>query len=129
MEDNHLLSDNQQGFRSKWSCLSQLLSHYNEVISSLEQAFDTVDRFLLSQHMKKAGITEKAAVWLFRFLDGRTQQVITDKQISTPAPVKSGVPQGTVLGPQLFLLMINSLTEEDISSRIGIFADDTRVNL
>ena len=127
-------------FDPKRSCLSQLLQHYNEIILSLEQgkihevvyldfskAFDTVDRFILSRHLLKAGIREKAATWLFKFLDGRTQQVITDNLISTPTTVKSGVPQGTVLGPQLFLIMINSISEEEISSKIGIFADDTRI--
>ena len=106
------------------------MKHYTEVIESLEQgqvydvlyldfskAFDTVDRYLLANHMKKAGIVNKAATWIFRFLDGRTQQIITENQILAPAPVKSGVPQGTVLGPQLFLLMINSITEEELESQ------------
>ena len=140
MEKNNILSDAQHGFRRNRSCLSQLLQHYNDIIASLEEgkihyvvyldfskAFDTVDRFILSQHMMKAGIKDKAATWIFRFLDGRTQQVITENIISTPTAVKSGVPQGTVLGPQLFLLMINTITEEELSSKIGIFADDTRV--
>ena len=140
MENKNILSEAQHGFRSKHSCLSQLLKHYNEVIESLEagqthdviyldfsKAFDTVDRYILSRHMLNAGISSKAATWIFRFLNNRTQQVISDNSISSPAPVRSGVPQGTVLGPQLFLLMINSLTDEDLSSKIGIFADDTRV--
>ena len=140
MESNHILSNEQHGFRTNRSCLSQLLKHYCDILESLEEgkvhhviyldfskAFDTVDRYLLSQHMRTAGIRDKAATWIFRFLDGRTQQVITDNVISTPTSVKSGVPQGTVLGPQLFLLMINTITEAELSSKIGIFADDTRL--
>ena len=141
LEDKEIISDAQHGFRTKRSCLSQLLSHYNKIIECLEEgkvldvvyldfskAFDTVDRYILARHMKSAGINEKAATWIFRFLHGRTQQVISDSMISDPASVESGVPQGTVLGPQLFLLMINSITEEDLTSRLGIFADDTRVS-
>ena len=141
LEDKEIINDAQHGFRHKRSCLSQLLSHYNSIIESLEEgkvvdvvyldfskAFDTVDRYVLAKHMKAAGINGKAALWIFQFLSGRTQQVISNSTISAPAEVKSGVPQGTVLGPQLFLLMINSITEEELTSRLGLFADDTRVS-
>ena len=105
MEEKHILNDAQHGFRSKRSCLSQLFSHYNEIIESLEEgqvhdvlyldfskAFDNVDRFILAKHMIKAGITSRAATWIFKFLDNRTQQVLSESSISDPAPVKSGVP-------------------------------------
>ena len=62
--------------------------------------------------------------WIRHFLMDRTQQVLVEGELSTTAPVTSGVPQGTVLGPSLFLLYINDLTE-DISSVVRLFADDT----
>ena len=140
LESNNLLRDSQHGFRPMRSCLSQLLCHYNSVISDLEQgkitdviyldfakAFDSVDIHILARELKKIGISGQAGTWLFRFLSDRLQQIIAENQISSPAKVLSGVPQGTILGPLLFLIMINSLSDVDLESRISMFADDTRL--
>ena len=138
-EENHLNSA-QHGFRPNRSCVTQLLDHYDKILKHLEdgkiydvvyldfaKAFDTVDRFVLSKEMLKIGIQNEAATWLFEFLQNRTQQVLAENQLSLPTKVISGVPQGTVLGPQLFLILINSLTEEDLAAKLTMFADDTRV--
>ena len=140
LEDKELLSDQQHGFRPGRSCLTQLLKHYSDIITDLEngktsetiyldfaKAFDSVDKHILGKQIKKARITDNAGRWLFQFLSNRTQRTIAENKISSAAMVKSGVHQGTVLGPIMFLLMINSLTEEQISSRITLFADDTRI--
>ena len=141
LEQGVTLNPAQHGFRPNRSCLTQLLDHYDVIMRNLEEgriydtiyldfakAFDTVDRFILAREMKKLGIQQQAATWLFQFLDNRIQNVIAENKISLPESVTSGVPQGTVLGPQLFLILINSLSEEDLSSRITMFADDTRVS-
>ena len=60
-------------------------------------------------------------------MEKRTQTVIANNTASRSTVVQSGVPQGSVLGPLLFLVLIDSLTENETSSNIGIFADDTRV--
>ena len=140
LEINELLSDSQHGFRKKRSCISQLLDHYSEVLTDLEKgkvseviyldfakAFDSVDHMILSRELKRIGIKGEAGLWLHDFLRDRVQQVIAENKISKPENVVSGVPQGTVLGPVLFLIMINTLSEIDLTARIKIFADDTRV--
>ena len=140
LENNNLLTESQHGFRPMRSCISQLLSHYNSVVEELEKgnivdvvyldfvkAFDSVDIFILSKELKNIGISGKAGHWLHNFLSNRIQQIIAENQLSTPAKVQSGVPQGTVLGPLLFLVMINSLSDIELESRISLFADDTRV--
>ena len=141
LEENNLLCDSQHGFRQRRSCISQLLDHYNEVINDLEdgkisdviyldfaKAFDSVDHMILSRELKRIGISGKAGIWIHNFLKNRFQQVIAENKISEPVKMISGVPQGTVLGPVLFLIMINTLSEMDLTSRIKLFADDTRIS-
>ena len=142
---NHLevtlaLNDQQHGFRSKRSCLSQLLSHYNEILKGMEEggnvdtvyldfskAFDKVDIGILMHKMRDLGVHGSLAVWIYNFLTNRKQVVIANGVKSSVSQVKSGVPQGTVLGPLLFLIMINDIDENITESMISIFADDTRL--
>ena len=76
--------------------------------------------------LKEKGITGKLANWLLNWLSPRTQQVLVNGSMSRSSPVTSGVPQGSVLGPLLFLIMIDSIVSCEISGWISIFADDTR---
>ena len=69
------------------------------------------------------GIKGKALKWISFFLGGRTQAVVLEGECSSEVPVTSGMPQGSVLGPLLFLLYINDLPE-NIQSQIRLFADD-----
>ena len=140
LEANNKLNDAQHGFRQRRSCLSQLLQHYDKVLGLLEEgdnvdvvyldfakAFDKVDHGLLLRKMKKMGITGKLGKWILNFLLKRKQQVIFGGKKSTESEVLSGVPQGSVLGPLLFLIMINDINH-DVGSNVSLFADDTRIS-
>lgn len=91
--------------------------------------FDVVDKGILSHRMKEKGIEGEIGAWIYDFLSNRIQRVLVDDNLSTPSKVTSGVPQGTVLGPLLFLLLIDSLGEVEIDALIVAFADDSKVTL
>jgi hypothetical protein len=91
------------------------------------KAFDKVDIGILCKRLKEKGVTGNLGIWIHDFLTNRKQYVIANNVISKESAVKSGVPQGTVLGPFLFLLMMDSLSDLTIESVVRMFADDTRV--
>ena len=132
----HILCDNQHGFRAKRSCETQLLITTQDIASALNnkrqidlavldfsKAFDKVPHQRLVQKLQFYGITGPTVRWIESFLSGRSQKVVVDGAQSLECPVISGVPQGTVLGPLLFLLFINDIAE-NIKSPIRLFADD-----
>ena len=140
LESNGLLCTQQHGFRSGHSCLTQLLHHFDEILQNFlngddtdciyldyAKAFDKVDHSLLIKKMSKYGLHPKIVQWVDSFLCGRTQQVVVDGHLSFAALIISGVPQGTVLGPILFLIFINDITNCVSDSVIRCFADDTRL--
>lgn len=140
IEENDLFNANQHGFRSGRSCLSQLLSHYDEILSLLEQgknadvvyldfskAFDKVDLNLALTKVQNLGIGGKILKWLQSFLTNRYQTVLVDGTPSNPTPVISGVPQGSVLGPLIFLILMGDIDEKVQHSSTRSFADDTRL--
>ena len=86
-------------------------------------AFDKVQYRRLFHELEYYGIRGSTHKWINSWLSGRTQQVVLDGQTSDPVRVLSGVPQGSVLGPVLFLIFINDLPDK-IRSSVCVFADD-----
>ena len=87
------------------------------------KAFDKVPHRRLLVKLKHYNLNQQVTGWIESLLSSRTQRVVVDGYMSQEAPVLSGVPQGTVLGPLLFLIFINDITE-NVSSQIRLFADD-----
>ena len=95
------------------------------VYLDFQKAFDKVPHQRLLLKLKAHGIGNDVINWIEKWLTHRKQRVIVDGDISNWKPVLSGVPQGSVLGPILFLIYIKDL-EDDISSKVLKFADDTK---
>ena len=141
LESNNLFSCKQHGFRRGRSCLTQLLKHYDYILSNYlnntetdviyldyAKAFDKVDHNLLLKKLSFYGIKGELYSWLKQFLTGRQQTVIVDGHHSKKTLVLSGVPQGTVLGPILFLMYVNDLECCITNSTNSSFADDTKLS-
>ena len=133
---NSILVNYQHGFRTGHSCDTQLIQTIDDfsktiddkyqtdvIILDFSKAFDTVPHRRLLQKLERYGLDHSCLNWIAEWLNQRTQVVVLDGEQSGAVNVRSGVPQGTVLGPLLFLLYINDIGS-NISSTIKLFADD-----
>lgn len=136
LDTHDILTDKQHGFRSGHSCESQLIITIHDLLASVDvgervdiaildfsKAFDTVPHRRLMSKLDHYGIRGDIKNWISRFLMGRSQKVIVDGFCSSEICVDSGVPQGSVLGPILFLIFINDLPQR-VRSHCRLFADD-----
>ena len=138
LTSNNLLSLDQFGFCKGRSCLSQLLVTIHEWMDILDKnlpldaiyldfskAFDTVPHKRLLHKLKGYGINNNILSWIADFLQNRSHYVSVNGSSSERAPVTSGVPQGSVLGPILFIYYINDMPDE-ILCKLKMFADDAK---
>ena len=136
LECHNILTTTQFGFRQKHSCESQLLLTTDDFarfldsntqvdvgILDLSKAFDKVPHKRLTIKLDYYGIRGNLLTWIQSFLENRTQLVVVEGHYSSLTTVTLDVPQGTVLGPTLFLLYINDISA-DILSQLRLFADD-----
>ncbi|MEW8541896.1 MAG: reverse transcriptase family protein [Candidatus Thiodiazotropha sp.] len=136
-ERNNILTDCQQGFRKRRSCETQLILTINDlargqnakqqigaVLLDFSKAFDRVPHQRLLLKLNHYGVRGNILRWTEDFVSARTQEVIIEGSKSSPLPVTSGVPQGTVLSPLLFLAYINDMPK-CVQSEIKLFADDS----
>ena len=140
LNKNDIITSKQHGFRAGMSCETQLIealedwssvmdegsSQIDVIVLDFSKAFDMVPHQRLLQKMYSYGITGKTNKWINSFLSSRTHEVVVNGNSSETQAVTSGVPQGTVLGPLLFLLYINDI-EKNLDSTIRLFADDSAI--
>ena len=143
LNENEILIENQSGFRNQHACESSIqlvISKWKELIDQnkvvvtvfvdFKRAFETINRNLLIRQLECYGIVDKANNWFKNYLSDRYQQTRIGEEISNKAMVKFGVPQGSVLGPLLFITYINDIVQcfED-DTIVNLFVDDTLISV
>ena len=136
-----LLYERQSGFRSNHSCETALIAIIDDWISAIDKneivgtvlfdlskAFDLVNHKILLEKLWHYQFNDVALQWFMTYFHQRSQQVSVSGKLSDPKPISSGVPQGSVLGPLLFLIYIIDLPLEIKRSILDKFADDTTMS-
>ena len=137
LDENKILFTYQSGFRKHYStdtCLSYLTDRVRNgfekgsltgmILIDLQKAFDTIDHKILTEKMSCLGFAESTIRWYKSYLTNRYFIVNVGNDFSSPGKLLCGVPQGSILGPLLFLLYVNDMPQA-VNSDLLLYADDT----
>jgi len=140
LNSNNLLIPNQYGFRKSHSTDYALIKLYDKIIHSLSnkehtfgifmdlsKAFDTINHEILINKLHNYGIRGTSLSWFKDYLKNRKQYVVYESEKSQELNITCGVPQGSILGPLLFILYINDIVKSSQLLTFIIFADDTNI--
>ena len=142
INEHDLLHPNQSGFRpmhSTTTILAKMVNQWSRNVDGgdltgvafidLRKAFDTVNHDILLAKLSSLGCSASALKWFSSYLSGRTQRVYLNKASSKPQVVVHGVPQGSILGPLLFSVYVNSMPLSVSNGIIDMYADDTTLTV
>ena len=138
LDENNILYKFQSSFRSCHStdtCLSYIHNRITRgfdsgllsgmILIDLQKAFDTINHSILLGKLKTLGFSDDVILWFQSYLSNRSFRVSLDNRLSDPGKLECGVPQGSILGPLLFLLYINDMPQALENCNLFLYADDS----
>lgn len=142
IEINNILDEYQSGYRENYCCesaIQYLIDTWKNnmdhnlctvvLFLDLRRAFETIDRDIMLTKLNNLGIDGTVLKWFQNYLEGRKQMVVCDNIVSTESDIDYGVPQGSVLGPMLFILYINDIRKVLKHCKLKLFADDMAMSI